>query len=96
MEKCDIYIQPSRTEGFCTTTNEARVLGKAIVTTDVGGMREQFVDHKTALITEISAQGLSNAVMELLNNPSLKEEMEYNNKNSNFELNTISLNDILI
>ena len=59
-------------------------------------MREQFVDHKTALITEISAQGLSNAVMELLNNPSLKEEMEYNNKNSNFELNTISLNDILI
>lgn len=47
---CDIYVQPSRMEGYCTTTNEAKVLNKAIVVTDVNGMREQFVENKTALI----------------------------------------------
>lgn len=49
--KCsDIYVQPSRTEGYCTTTNEAKVLGKPIITTDVNGMREQFVNKETAYI----------------------------------------------
>ena len=37
LRDCDLYVQPSRFEGYCTTTNEARILGKAVITTDVSG-----------------------------------------------------------
>lgn len=50
IKMADIYVQPSRTEGYCTTTNEAKVLCKAIIVTDVNGMREQFVENETAFI----------------------------------------------
>ncbi len=50
IKMADVYVQPSRTEGYCTTTNEAKVLSKPIVVTDVNGMREQFVNNETALI----------------------------------------------
>ena len=49
----DIYVQPSRTEGYCTTSNEAKALGKPIVVTDVSGMREQFIDGETAYIVPV-------------------------------------------
>ena len=37
MKQCDIYVQPSRFEGYCTTTNEARIVGCPSVRTDVSG-----------------------------------------------------------
>jgi len=42
MRNCDLYVQPSFTEGYCTTTIEAKILHKPILVTDVPGMREQF------------------------------------------------------
>lgn len=95
MKSCDIYVQPSRTEGFCTTTNEARILGKAIVTTDVGGMREQFVDRESALITKVDGQSLSRAILELVDKPILKMHLEKNNRTSSSKLNTITIDEIL-
>ncbi len=52
MKQCDIYVQPSRFEGYCTTTNEARILGCPIVMTDVSGAEEQLENGKTGLIVE--------------------------------------------
>lgn len=52
VRKCDIYVQPSRTEGFCTSSFEAKILKKPIIVTDVGGMREQFKDKETAIIVK--------------------------------------------
>lgn len=66
MNACDIYVQPSRFEGFCTTTNEAKVLFKPVVTTRVSGADEQFTDGVNGLITEISAQAVYEAVSELM------------------------------
>lgn len=34
IKNCDIYVQPSFSEGYCTTTMEAKILHKPIVTTD--------------------------------------------------------------
>ncbi len=53
---CDLYVQPSRFEGYCTTTNEARILCKPVITTDVSGAREQFVDGVTGWIVPIEIE----------------------------------------
>src|SRR5690625_6664075 len=37
MKDCDIYVQPSRHEGYCITLAEVKVLKKPIITTDFTG-----------------------------------------------------------
>lgn len=73
---CDIYVQPSYTEGFCTSTMEAKILGKAVVTTDVPGMAEQFVSGENGLIVESSADGLFDGIRRLLDEPGLRARIE--------------------
>ena len=72
VQKCDLYVQPSYTEGFCTSTMEAKILHKPVVTTDVPGMREQFVDGENGLIVESSVEGIYDGVRRLLDSPELR------------------------
>jgi glycosyltransferase involved in cell wall biosynthesis len=58
MKQCDLYVQPSRTEGFCTATNEAKILKKTVITTDVSGAREQFRDGYDGWIVPVSEEAL--------------------------------------
>ncbi len=76
MKNCDLYVQPSFYEAYCTTTNEARVLGKVIVATDVGGMREQIIDGKTGYIVETNVEAIYKKIEETLNNRDVKEKIE--------------------
>lgn len=78
MKQCDIYVQPSRFEGYCTTTNEARILGCPVVTTDVSGAKEQFVTEETGLIVESSSNGLYTGVKRMMNDSCLKEQFKRN------------------
>lgn len=71
IQNCDIYVQPSYTEGFCTSTMEAKILGRPVVTTDVPGMREQFVSGENGLIVESSADGIYEGIRRLLDDPAL-------------------------
>ncbi len=75
---CGLYVQPSYTEGFCTSTMEAKILGKAVVTTDVPGMAEQFVSGENGLIVESSVQGLFDGIRRLLDDQVLRERIEKN------------------
>ncbi len=83
MRQCDIYVQPSRFEGYCTTTNEARILCKPIIMTDVSGAREQIVDGVSGLIVEKNADAIFEAIKLLLNNPSLKDKFIFELKKLN-------------
>lgn len=78
MRQCDIYVQPSRFEGYCTTTNEARILGCAVITTDVSGAREQFKDGVTGLIVQIDIDEIYNAVKKMINNPQFRKMLKEN------------------
>lgn len=78
LKDCDLYVQTSRFEGYCTTTNEARMLYKPVITTDVSGAREQFEDGNTGWIVPI-------------NSNDIKEKMIYCFKNLS-ELEVISKN----
>lgn len=82
MRACDIYVQPSRFEGYCTTTNEARILSKPVITTRVSGAEEQFTDGVDGIITDISAEAVYNAVSELIASPEKRTALSENLKNN--------------
>ena len=79
MKACDIYVQTSYSEGWCLTAQEAKILCKPIVTTDLPVMREQFTHMQNGYITNgISAEALYEGVKCLLDNPELCEKFTQN------------------
>ncbi len=78
ISQCDIYVQPSRYEGYCITTIEARCLNKPIVTTDVNGAREQIENGKTGLVVEIKEEAIYRAVKKLIESKSLRHNFAAN------------------
>lgn len=55
---CDIYVQETHFEGFCTSITEAVILGKRIVASDCGGNREQLSFYGTGILTELTPQAI--------------------------------------
>lgn len=83
VKHCDIYVQPSYTEGFCTSTMEAKILKKPVVTTNVPGMNEQFDNKIDGMIVESSVDGLYNGIKELIESKDLLDRIIVNlNKES--------------
>lgn len=80
MKQCDIYVQPSRFEGYCTTTNEARILGCPIVMTNVSGAEEQLENGKTGLIVEKESNAIYDAVKQFIEYPDFRKRVKENLK----------------
>lgn len=77
MKACDIYVQPSYTEGYSTTICEAGILGKAIVGTEQsGGIRDQISDGEDGLIVQATVAGLTNGIVEMIENEDLRNRFE--------------------
>ena len=76
--QCDLYVQPSRYEGYCLTLAEARAFAKPVVCTDFAGAREQIVDGETGLIVPCEAEALYQAVKRLLDDPALRQTFSDN------------------
>lgn len=66
MKDCDIYVQPSRHEGFCITLAEAKVFDKPIIATDFAGAREQLRKRSNAMITGFTEEDIANGIIEVL------------------------------
>lgn len=62
LKDCDIYVQPSRGEGFCLAIAEAICLDKPIVATDFSGAREQLTGRDKSLIIGVYAPTLSEGI----------------------------------
>lgn len=92
IDQCNIYVQPSRHEGFCVTLAEARCLNKPIVTTNFTGAQEQISNEETGLIVGINEEEIYNGIVRLLKDKHfcerLSNNLERDNSNStNKELN---------
>lgn len=66
MRDCDIYMQPSRHEGFCITLAEALCFGNPIVATDFAGAREQLVDRENGFIVGMDAEAIASGIEKAL------------------------------
>ena len=87
-KECDIYVQPSRHEGYCITLAEARLFNKAIVTTDFVGAKEQIVDGETGLIVKFDKFEIYNAIKKIIENKQLGIYITDNLKKDNLIANS--------
>lgn len=69
IRQADLYVQPSRFEGYSMTILESLILGRVVVSTDNGGAGELIQNGETGLLCPISAEGIANAVQKLLEDP---------------------------
>ncbi len=83
IKDCDIYVQPSRYEGYGIALAEARVLCKPIVTTDFYGAREQITNRHTGSIVNCNVTEISNAIKELCDDVTLRKLYVQNLKKEN-------------
>lgn len=92
MLKADIYVQPSRHEGYCLTLAEAKILEKPIVTTSFSGAVEQIIDGFNGLVA--TEEHLLEKIKFLLDNPLEREKLVGNLKynNSNLSNKTVFFN----
>lgn len=74
MKECDIYVQPSRHEGYCITLAEARALNLPIVATDFSGAKEQILDGENGLIVKCSEDEIYHAVKRLIDDNNLRHK----------------------
>lgn len=65
LKECDIYIQPSKHEGYGIAVAEARALHKPIICTDFTGARDQIKDNITGKIVSYNVKDLSTAILEV-------------------------------
>lgn len=66
MRDCDIYVQPSRHEGYCITLAEARCFTAPIVATNFTGAEEQLKTFPRSAVTGMSAEDIANGIMTFL------------------------------
>lgn len=89
MKKCDIYVQPSRNEGFGLTVIEAKILKKLIVCTNFNTAHELIKNEEDGLIVEQDEVQLLNGIKKYLEDYSFKDKILRNLKSEN-EYNTIN------
>ena len=77
-KNADIYLQPSRFEGFCITLGEAKIFNLPIVTTDFAGAREQIVNMETGIITECTEEEIAESLLQLIGSKSMQEKFATN------------------
>lgn len=89
MKMCDIYVQPSRWEGFGITVAEAKVLNKPIVASNIPEFVEQIEDEKTGMIY-VDKQDMVNKMDYIIRNKNTRQILSSNLKNidmnNNYEL----------
>lgn len=73
LEKCDIFLLPSLSEGISNSVLEALAMQLPVVATRAGGMDEVIKNNDTGLLTEAyDAEALADALASLMENESLR------------------------
>lgn len=83
--KSDIYVQPSRHEGFCLTLAEAKCLNKPIVTTDFIGAYEQIINGHNGVIVRFDEQQLYEEIKNLIESPKKCDDLIKNLSDTNID-----------
>lgn len=81
----DLYVQPSRFEAFCLTIREAQVLAVPVLSTRTDGSAELISDGETGLLCESDADSIAAAIIRLYNAPKLRESIQAELQNHDFE-----------
>lgn len=78
IRNADYFFLYSQFEGYPLVIEEAKLLGKAIIATDVGGIPEILENEKTGLVIPRNEEAMYHAMKRLLTDPALKKSLEEN------------------
>ncbi len=78
IKKCDIYVQPSRHEGYCITLAEARAFNRPIIATDFVGAREQIEHGEEGIIINLNEDEIYEAIKNLIVDTELRNKFQHN------------------
>lgn len=69
---CDLFVCASLSEGFSTAATEALIVGTAVCTVEVSGMKEMLGENNEyGIVTESSEEALYQGIKNLLDDPAL-------------------------
>lgn len=81
MKNADIYVQTSKSEGYCLTLGEARILNIPVVSTNFDVVYNQIINNENGLIVEMDGKAIAEGIMQLINNKELRNSIIDNLKN---------------
>ncbi len=85
VKKADLYLQPSRHEGYGIAIAEARVLGTIPIATNLNCIKEQITDGVNGFLCELDASKFADKIIEVTSNKELIKKVEENLKKENFD-----------
>ena len=71
MRDCDVYVQPSRYEGYCVTILEALCFNSPIVATNFTSINEQLQDRENGYVVGMSAEEIADGIEKALLAPKI-------------------------
>lgn len=86
--KATVYVQPSRYEGKSLAIDEAKILLKPIIVTNYPSAKDQIKTSVNGLIAQINAVAISDAILELLKNDTLRKQFSINLKKEDLSTTT--------
>lgn len=78
LKHADLFVHPSYVESFGIVVTEALALGVPCVVTKSTGVMDFLVDGENAMLTEQSAESLTEKTLELLQNDALRTQLREN------------------
>ena len=85
IRQADLYVQPSRFEGYPMTLLEALVIGQPVISTDNSGAREILQEGETGLLCSVDADQLADTVKMVLENKKVLVKLRDNVNLLDFE-----------
>lgn len=84
IDRCDLYVQPSRYEGKCVTVREAQMLLKPVVITDYATSASQLENGVDGMIVPMKNSLCAIAIAELLCDPDKLKSLSLNCRNADY------------
>lgn len=73
MKQADVYVQTSRSEGYCLTMCEARILNIPIVATNFDVVHDQISSGENGLVVEMNPEAIAEGIIQMLTDKELRE-----------------------
>lgn len=86
LAQTNLYVQPSRHEGYGLAIAEARVLNKPIISTKLDCVEEQIKNRVTGILCEFDKDLFVKEISNLMDNTSLRNKLSEELKKEKFEV----------